>query len=78
MHRDETVLAVGLAEAARRLGISARTVATLVLRRELPSRKIGRRRIIPIVALEAFLRGDHGTGRFRRTKAVQEDGPNTR
>ena len=56
MHRDETVLAVGLAEAARRLGLSTRTVASLVLRRELPSRKVGRRRIIPVVALEAFVR----------------------
>ena len=78
MHRDETVLAVGLAEAARRLGLSARTVATLVLRDELPSRKVGRRRIIPVVALEAFLRGDHGTSRVRRTKAVQEVSRNTR
>jgi excisionase family DNA binding protein len=56
MHRDETVLAVGLTEAARRLGLSPRTVATLISRRELPSRKVGRRRIIPVVALEAFLR----------------------
>jgi excisionase family DNA binding protein len=78
MHRDETVLAVGLTEAARRLGLSARTVATLVLRDELPSRKVGRRRIIPVGALEAFLRGDHGTGRVRQTKAVQEGSRNTR
>jgi excisionase family DNA binding protein len=55
MQRDETVLAVGMAEAARRLGLSARTVSTLVLRRELPSRKVGRRRIIPVVALETFV-----------------------
>ena len=59
MHRDETVLAVGIAEAARRLGLSARTIATLVLRRELPSRKVGRRRIIPVVGLEAFARSEH-------------------
>jgi excisionase family DNA binding protein len=58
MHQDETVLAVGLAEAARRLGLSVRTVATLVLRRELPSRKVGRRRIIPVLALEAFVRSE--------------------
>jgi excisionase family DNA binding protein len=62
MHRDETVLAVGMVEAARRLGLSARTVATLVLRRELPSRKVGRRRIIPVMALEAFVRSDHAKG----------------
>jgi excisionase family DNA binding protein len=59
MHRDETVVAVGMSEAGRRLGLSTRTVATLVLRNELPSRKVGRRRIIPVMALEAFVRSDH-------------------
>jgi len=58
MQRDETVLAVGMAEAARRLGLSARTVATLISRRQLMSRKVGRRRIIPVLALEAFVRSD--------------------
>ncbi len=62
MQQDETVLAVGMVEAARRLGLSARTVATLVSRRELPSRKVGRRRIIPVVALEAFIGRDHLNG----------------
>ena len=67
MHRDETVLAVGIVEAARRLGLSARTVATLVSRHELPSRRVGRRRIIPVAALEAFLRPDH---RMNHTEKV--------
>ena len=58
MHRDETILAVGVAEAARRLGLSVRTIATLVRRRQLASRKVGRRRIIPVMALEAFVRRD--------------------
>lgn len=49
-------LAVNIPEAARRLGLSIRTVAGLVARRELASRKVGRRRIIPVAALEAFLR----------------------
>jgi excisionase family DNA binding protein len=62
MQQAETVMAVGVAEAARRLGLSARTVATLIARRVLPSRKVGRRRIIPITALEAFIRCDHSTG----------------
>jgi excisionase family DNA binding protein len=56
MQVDETVLAVGIAEAARRLGLSPRTVATLIAKRELASRKVGRRRIIPVQELEAFLR----------------------
>ena len=71
MHRDETLLAVGMAEAARRLGLSARTVATLVLRNELPSRKVGRRRIIPVVALEAFVGGGLNAGRIRPAEALQ-------
>ncbi len=61
MIQDEGVLAVSVPEAARRLGISPRTVATLVARKELPSRKIGRRRVIPVEALEKFLRRDHAT-----------------
>ena len=48
-------LAVTITEAARRLGLSIRTVATLVSRRVIDSRKVGRRRIIPVAALEAFL-----------------------
>ena len=71
MHQDESVLAVGMAEAARRLGLSARTIATLVVRRELPSLKVGRRRIVPVAALEAFIRRDHGSDRARRLEAFQ-------
>jgi excisionase family DNA binding protein len=67
MQHDETVLAVGMAEAARRLGISPRTVATLVSRRQLPSRKVGRRRIIPVIALEAFVRRDPLDSKGSRT-----------
>jgi len=66
------ILAVDVPEAARRLGLSPRTVANLVARKELTSRKIGRRRIIPVVALEAFIRSDGASGRVRQTKAVQE------
>ncbi len=71
MQNDETVLAVGMTEAARRLGLSARTVATLVSRRQLVSRKVGRRRIIPVVALEAFIRSDHLSGRATPTKSME-------
>ena len=59
MQRDETQLAIGMAEAARRLGLSVRTVATLIARRELPSRRVGRRRIVPVAALDAFMERDH-------------------
>ena len=53
----QEVIAVDIPEAARRLGLSTRTVAALVSKQELPSRKVGRRRIIPVVELEAFVRG---------------------
>lgn len=70
--QTDDILAVGIAEAARRLGLSTRTVATLVLRRELQSRKVGRRRIIPVVALEAFVRGDHKYVRAQRTEKPRD------
>ena len=72
--QTDQILAVGIAEAARRLGLSARTVATLVQRRELPSRKVGRRRIIPVVALESFVRTDQSLGivRLRTTETTGE------
>jgi excisionase family DNA binding protein len=57
----DEVLAVNISEAARLLSVSPRTVAALVACKELPSRKIGRRRVIPIRALEEFLRRDHRT-----------------
>jgi excisionase family DNA binding protein len=53
------VLAVGVNEAAKRLGVSPRTVTSLVRTKAIVSRKIGRRRVIPVTALEAFLRRDH-------------------
>jgi excisionase family DNA binding protein len=77
MQNYETVVAVGMAEAARRLGLSARTVATLVLRREIPSKKVGRRRIIPVAALEAFVRGEPRTGHARPVEARQGDSGST-
>lgn len=55
MPGTEKEIAVGIAEAARRIGVSARTLATLIAQDELPSRKVGRRRIIPVSALEAFV-----------------------
>ena len=53
------VLAVGVSEAARQLGISTRTMTNLVRNKEIVSRKIGRRRVIPVTALQQFLRRDH-------------------
>jgi excisionase family DNA binding protein len=69
------VLAVNVPEAARRLGVSPRTIATLIARGELLSRKIGRRRVIPVEALERFLRRDHSTAGSRPSPQHVESVP---
>ena len=53
------MLAVPVSEAARRLSLSPRTVASLIATKELPSVKVGRRRLVTVRALESFLRRDH-------------------
>jgi excisionase family DNA binding protein len=55
MHGTEKELGIGMTEAARRLGVSSRTVASLISENRIPSYKIGRRRIVPVAALEAFV-----------------------
>jgi excisionase family DNA binding protein len=56
-------LAISVSEAAVRLSVSARTVWSLIARGEIPTRRIGRRRVIQVAALETFLRRDHKTGK---------------
>jgi excisionase family DNA binding protein len=55
-------LAVSIEQAAEMIGVCGKTVRNLIASKELPSRKIGRRRVVRVRDLEAFLRGDHGTG----------------
>jgi excisionase family DNA binding protein len=71
MHQTE-VLAVGIPEAARILGLSARTIATLVKRGDLKSRKIGRRRLIQTSVLDEFIKRDHRSDTWRSPSASQE------
>jgi excisionase family DNA binding protein len=66
------VLAVGIPEAARRLGLSARTIATLVKSGDLKSRKVGRRRLIPTSVLDEFIRRDHRSDTLRSASIIQE------
>ena len=47
-------------EAAQALGLSVRAVDYLVQQRRLPSRKLGKRRLIPRKAVEAFAQRDTG------------------
>lgn len=53
---QDDIMAVDIREAARRLSLSPRTVATLVAQGQLASQKVGRRRIIPVAALAAFIK----------------------
>lgn len=53
--REDTRLAVGMDEAARRIGISRRLLDTLVAAGEVRSFKSGARRLIPVDALEDYV-----------------------
>ena len=57
---DETLL-VSKRSAAAMLGLSVRTLETLISLKELPARRIGRRCLIERQALERFARRDHRT-----------------
>jgi excisionase family DNA binding protein len=48
---------VSRAETARLLGISLRTLEKLIARGEVPSRVLGRRRLVPRDFLMAFVKG---------------------
>jgi excisionase family DNA binding protein len=54
-------LAVSIREAAQMLSVSPRTIQNYVTAKLLPARKIGRRTVIPVRSLEAFLRNDHAS-----------------
>ena len=56
---DEELL--DISEAARRLNLSRTTLYALIGRGELKSRTIGRRRMIPRTAIDAFVKKDHVT-----------------
>jgi excisionase family DNA binding protein len=57
-------------EAAAMLGLSVRTLETLISLKELPARRIGRRCLIERQVLERFARRDH------RTKPKREENDN--
>jgi excisionase family DNA binding protein len=67
--RRETVqntdsMLVGLPEAARRMGLGISTIKLLVQRKELRSLTVGKRRLIPVAAIDEFV--------ARRLAAVAE------
>ena len=48
-------LALSISEAAEALALSARTVEELVKRGELPVKRVGRRVLLPVTALQVWL-----------------------
>jgi excisionase family DNA binding protein len=58
---EKLPLAVDTREAARLLSVSPRTIQNYITAKLLPARKIGRRTVISVRALEAFLRTDHAS-----------------
>jgi len=58
MNTQTEKLAVDTREAARLLSVSPRTIQNYIAAKILPARKIGRRTVIPMRALENFLRKD--------------------
>jgi excisionase family DNA binding protein len=65
-------LAVSIREAAVMLSISSRSVQNYIREKKLPARKIGRRTVILVRALEAFLRTDHQSPAFSVASEVQQ------
>jgi excisionase family DNA binding protein len=55
-------LLVGIAEAARLLGVSTRTVQNLIFGKKLIARKIGRRTLLSYKSLVETARHDTSTG----------------
>ena len=58
-------------EAAFSLGISLRSIEHLIARKELPTRRIGRRVLVPAAACQQFSRADH-TEPLSRSVAREE------
>jgi excisionase family DNA binding protein len=56
----EDKLLISRQEACTLLGISLRTLDSILAAKQLESRRVGRRRLIPRRALERFVARDHG------------------
>lgn len=54
-------LAYSKAESAILIGVSLRTIDNLIARKEITVRRVGRRVLIPVTSMTAFLLRDHCT-----------------
>ena len=66
-------LAVDIRCAAEMLSVSPRTIQNYLRSKILPTRKIGRRTVIPVRALEAFLRTDQPSPVLETVRADSGD-----
>ena len=65
METNKSKLAVSVREAAEMLSVSPRSIQNYVAAKLLQARKIGRRTVIPVSALEAFIRHDQPSATLR-------------
>jgi len=61
-------LAVGTRDAAKLLGLSERSIAELVARQEIPSFKLGGRRLFSVEALRAWIAAKAETAESEATQ----------
>lgn len=59
---------LGKKETARVLGVCVRTIENLIVSKQLPARKLGRRTLIPYRAVVEFARHDHASSGDARTR----------
>jgi excisionase family DNA binding protein len=57
-------------EVASRTGLSLRTITKLISAKKLKSIRVGRRRLVPVVELNRFIKRSHKTTKSRRTTRV--------
>jgi excisionase family DNA binding protein len=62
-------------EAAFVLSLSVRTIENLISRKELVTRRVGRRTLIPVSSLEAFARRDHASPSPTKRSHAANDEP---
>jgi excisionase family DNA binding protein len=66
-------LAVSVREAAMLLSVSPRTIQNYIRAKIIPARKIGRRTVIPVRALENFLRTDQPSPAAKSNREAPSD-----
>jgi excisionase family DNA binding protein len=72
MESKNEKLAVSVRTAAEMISVSPRTVENYIRAKILPSRKVGKRRLITVRALQNFLRSDQPSPGLEVARADQD------